>query len=181
MVSGCCCHGLPRNGRRWRGWRSGGRDFAEKRPLLESMRPSAFLSRVWERLDSRFTPFGTTVIFENPRTAARLLLAVGFGAALNLTIVAIWLSRFGETGATLVVAGTAALYLVITGWFFTTGRARRPLITLLWLSVANHVAVHMSLGVTHGLVSGSVGGSSLRQQLPCSLVNARRSCSQVCM
>lgn len=110
------------------------------------MGPLALLSTTWERLDSRFVPFGTTVIFENPRVAARLLLAIGFGAALNLAVVATWLDIFDETAATFIVGTTAAGYLVITAWFFTTGRARLPLITILWLSVLNHVAVHLTLG-----------------------------------
>lgn len=52
----------------------------------------------------------------------------------------------GEAAATFIVGTTAVLYLVITAWFFTTGRARLPLITILWLSVVNHVAVHLTLG-----------------------------------
>lgn len=109
------------------------------------MRPTGFLS-VFKRLDSRFVPFGTTVIFENPRAVARLLLAIGAGATINLTVIAIWLGMFGEAGPALISAGTAVGFLAATVWFFTTGRARRPLLTFLWLSLANNIAIHLTLG-----------------------------------
>ena len=101
---------------------------------------------MWQRLEGRFVPFGTTVIFENPRTAARMMLAVSAGAGANLAIVTVWLAAFKETRGALASAITSVLFLGIAVRFFVTGRGRRLMVLTLWLGVANNLATHVVLG-----------------------------------
>ncbi|MFZ0627056.1 MAG: adenylate/guanylate cyclase domain-containing protein [Acidimicrobiia bacterium] len=103
---------------------------------------SGFWERAWRRLD----PTGTRLILEDPSLGFRVFVLAGVGSAGNAVVAAAICFAFHETLAVWVGVITAATYVSATVFLLATGRLKISILIILWVSVANSIAVHLILG-----------------------------------
>lgn len=100
----------------------------------------------WDRVESRYQPFGTTTILEDSRFAARFPVFVGFGSAANAFCIGVFVFALGEAAAGSVAVVTAAFYFGATIYYLSSGQAKHSIQIILWATVVNNVGLHIVLG-----------------------------------
>lgn len=100
----------------------------------------------WAGFEARFRPFGTAAALEDSRIPSRLPLFAGITATLNIAWQAAFPFLYGEPVAGWVAVATGLVYSTATLFYYLTGNARAGLYVILWVSLANNLGIHVSLG-----------------------------------
>lgn len=100
----------------------------------------------WERALRRLDPTGTRLLMDDPNLGFRVFVLAGVGSACNAVLAAVISFAYHETMAGWAAVLTASFYVGGTLFLLATGRLKIAVLTILWVSVANSIVMHIVLG-----------------------------------